>query len=283
MLYKLECCEFNSSLLDYAHMPIIYDFIYLLEVKPVDVPAEFLHKRVIPVHLEIEDLPIEVIEPVTTETPTKSTVEVQRVRRTVTVTEVQIEEIPTEEMMEFVIDETSPIPSEIVVDTPLETLRKTLPTKPVTVPRKPEAPEDLEIVFETMQETQIPLETLPEVLPTKTVTVPKATKPTSPSEAPEDLEIVFETMQETQKPVTELMKPEEYVTEEIEALPTKATTTAQLALYESPKPTVTMTFKLPEELNRGTHLFPRKRMIYMCFLNASYLALHIAYGMASFE
>ena len=199
---------------------------FLVEVQPVDVPTEFLQNRVIPVHLEIEDLPIEVIETVTTETPTETTVEIKQVRRTVTATEVQIEEIPTEEMMEFVIDETSPIPSEIVIE--------------------------------------IQLETLPETLSTRTVTAPKAKKPTSPWEAPEDLEIVFETMQETQKPVTELVKPEESVTEEIEVLPTKATSTVQLALYETPKPTVTMTFKLPERLEKeGTHLFLRKRIT--CF------------------
>ena len=181
-------------------------------IEPVGVPTEFLQKRVIPVHLEIEDLPMEVVETVTTETPTETTVEIKQVRRTITATEVQIEEIPTEEIIEFVFDKTSPIPSEMVVEKPLETL--------------------------------------PEILRTKTVTAPKAKKPTSPWEAPEDLEIVFETMQETQKPVTELMKPEESVTEEIEVLPTKATSTAQLALYETPKPTVTMTFKLPEGLDK---------------------------------
>ena len=191
-------------------------------IEPVGVPTEFLQKRVIPVHLEIEDLPIEVIGTVTTETPTETTVSVERVRRVVTTTEVQVVEIPTEEITEFVFDETSPIPSEVIVT---------------------------------------PRESLPETLPTRTVTVPKAKKPTSPWEAPEDLEIVFETMQETQKPVTELMKPEESVTEEIEVLPTKATSTAQLALYETPKPTVTMTFKLPEGLDKeGTNVFLHKRM-----------------------
>ena len=181
--------------------------VFSIEVKPVDIPTEFLEKRITPVLLEIGDLPMEVIEHVTTETPDETTVEISRVRRVVTTTEVTVEEIPSVEITEFVFDDSSPIPSEVIVEKPLEAVHES---------RQP-----------------------------KTVTDPKAKKPTTPWEAPEDLEIVFEKMHEPQKPTTEMVKPEESVTDEIEVLPTHATSTAQLALYETPKPTVTMTFNLP--------------------------------------
>ena len=209
-----------------------------LDVATIESESFEKPTSITPLQLRLTTLP--------SQTPDEPTVEVQRVRRVVTATEIRVEEIPTEEITEFVFDDTTPVPSEMIVGTPIETI--------------------------------------PEMLSTRTVTAPKAKKPTSPWEAPEDLKIVFETMQETQKPVTELVKPEESVTEEIEVLPTKATSTAQLALYETAKPTVTMTFKLPEGLEReGTHLLLRKRMTFFFYLalemhHSLYYNLGIAWG-----
>ena len=138
----------------------------------------------------------------------------QTTRRVVTTTQVQIQEIPTEESItELVFDETMPIPSEVVVE-----------------------------------EVEKPVPTVQEIVKPAPVAVPKAKKPTSRWEAPEDLEIVFEKVIETKTTTVEKVKPEEMVTEEVEPLPTYAASTAQLSLYETTKPVVSMTFKVPEEL-----------------------------------
>ena len=118
-----------------------------------------------------------------------------------------------------------------------------MPTETVRDITGEELPSDL-----TPEELLTPKLPAAEVSMPNVYVAPKAKKPTTKWEAPETLEVVIEKPQDTKVAVTEVVKPEETVTEEIEVLPEQATSTAQIALYETSKPTVSMTFKVPEEL-----------------------------------
>ena len=189
---------------------------------PKDVPQDILQKPVSPIRLEIEGLPSDLIEPEEIEGLPSEHVEPEVVttvtKRTVTVVQAvqqEIEEIPTEIVRDITIEE---------VEVPFEV---------------------------TVEEEASPKVPFPEEI-TQTVKVaPKPKKPTSPWEAPEDFEVVFEKVIETKPSTMERLKPDEVPEEKVETLPTHATSTAQLALYETTKPTVTMTFKVPEEAKEG--------------------------------
>ncbi len=182
-------------------------------------------------------------------------------RRVVQSTQVRVDEIPAEESItELVFDDSMPIPEEVSVE-----------------------------------ESEKPTESVPEPLKVTPVSAPKAKKPTSPWEAPEDFEILFEKVIETKTGTTERVKHEDVPEEKVETLPTYATSTAQLALYETTKPTVTMTFNVPEEAKEGIDATARcgGMIEYLC-LNTSkitidfllfpkWLFFYLNFGVKNFE
>ncbi len=194
-------------------------YLFTTELEPTDVPAEVLQRQVIPIQVEIEGLPSETIEPEVIEDLPLELVDVQPevvttvTKRTLTVVKAvqqEIEEVPTE-FIRDITDEEMELPSDVAV--------QDLPVSSIPIPEE---------ITQTIK------------------VAPEAKKPTSPWEAPEDFEIVFERVIDTNAGRTEMLKPEDALEDEAEALPTYATSTAQVALYETAKPTSTMTFKVPE-------------------------------------
>ena len=170
-----------------------------------------------------EDVPAEILE------------------KRVTPVQLEIQDLPTEVVEPDVITTVTKRTLKIVRAVQHEI--EEMPTETVRDITGEEIPSEL-----TLKELTTPKMPAAEVSMPNVYVAPKAKKPTTKWEAPETLEVVIEKPQDTKIAVTEVVKPEETVTEEIEVLPEQATSTAQIALYETTKPTVSMTFKVPEEL-----------------------------------
>ena len=159
----------------------------------------------------------------------------------VTPVQLEIQDLPTEVVEPDVITTVTKRTLKIVRAVQHEI--EEMPTETIRDIAGEEIPSEL-----TLEELTTPKLPAAEVSMPNVYVAPKAKKPTTKWEAPETLEVVIEKPQDTKIAVTEVVKPEETVTEEIEVLPEQATSTAQIALYETTKPTVSMTFKVPEEL-----------------------------------